>query len=290
MGIDDDAAVLRPPPGKDLVSAIDTLVAGRHFPVDSAAFDVGWKSLAVNLSDMAAMGAEPAWFTLALTVPEVNESWLEEFACGLFDLADREGVELVGGDTTRGPLTVSVAIHGLVPAGQALLRRGAQPGDCVCVTGSLGGAALALQHWLRGEAVSEALRQRLQRPMPRTAAGYALRPLAHAAIDVSDGLAADLGHILEASGVGATIDVHRLPLAPELHALPPAQAATLALSGGDDYELCVCLPPQRLEAARQVLDVALTPVGRIEAAGGLRLRGEDGRAFSLERGGYAHFD
>jgi len=289
VGIDDDAAVLRVPAGSDLVSAIDTLVEGRHFPVGTAPQDIGWKALAVNLSDMAAMGAAPAWFTLALTVPDVDEAWLQAFADGLFELADGHAVALVGGDTTRGPLTVSIAIHGLVPRQGALLRRGAQAGDIVCVTGTLGDAALALQRTLRGESVDDALAQRLSRPQPRLAAGRALRPLAHAGIDVSDGLAADLTHILQASGVGATLEVDKLPLPPPLRELASAEAARLALSGGDDYELCVCLPEAQFAPAQAAVAEGLTPIGRIETEPGLRLVDAAGRSFALQRAGYAHF-
>ena len=289
VGIDDDAAVLRVPAGSDLVSAIDTLVEGRHFPVGAAARDIGWKALAVNLSDLAAMGAAPAWFTLALTVPDVDEAWLQAFADGLFELAESHGVALVGGDTTRGPLTVSIAIHGLVPVQGALLRRGAQPGDIVCVTGTLGDAALALERTLRGESVDDALVQRLSRPQPRLAAGRALRPLAHAGIDISDGLAADLTHLLQASGVGATLDVDKLPLSVPLRELAGAEAARLALSGGDDYELCVCLPEAQLVPAQAAVAEGLTPIGRIEPEPGLRLVDAAGRSFALQRAGYAHF-
>ena len=289
VGVGDDAAVLRPPAGHDLVSAIDTLVEGRHFLADAAAYDIGWKALAVNLSDLAAMGAEPAWFTLALTLPQVDEAWLAGFARGLFSLSEAHGIELVGGDTTRGPLTVSVAVHGVVPAGRALLRGGAVPGDVLCVTGTVGDAALALASVLAGDRVDQALEQRLNRPQPRVASGMALRGLAHAVIDISDGLAADLGHVLEASGAGATVEVAALPLSAELSALPREQSAALALAGGDDYELCVCLPEERLEQAQRSLPDELTPIGRIESTPGLRLRDRDGSPFMLETPGYAHF-
>lgn len=290
LGIDDDGAVLCIPPGTDLVSAIDTMVEGRHFPVGTPPQDIGWKALAVNLSDLAAMGAEPAWFTLALTVPRGDETWLRGFATGLFELADRYDTALVGGDTTRGPLTVSIAVHGLVPAGAALTRAGAQPGDIVCATGTLGDAALALKHVLRGEPVDTVLARRLSRPEPRVEAGLALRAQANAGIDVSDGLAADLKHVLEASGVGATIQVDELPLSAAVRALPADEAAILALSGGDDYELCVCIPHERLAEARAAVSGDLTPIGRIEAQPGLRLACADGRPFKLEHAGYAHFD
>ncbi len=288
-GVGDDAAVLRTPPGKDLVSAIDTLVEGRHFPQGTSAYDIGWKALAVNLSDLAAMGAEPAWFTLALTLPQVDEVWLDGFARGLFHLAEAHGIELVGGDTTRGPLTVSVAVHGLVTAGRALLRSGAVAGDVICVTGTVGDAALALESMLAGDSVEAALEQRLNRPQPRVASGLALGGLAHAAIDISDGLAADLGHVLEASGVGATVEIDSLPLSAALTGLPLQRAATLALTGGDDYELCVCLPVGRLDQAQRTVPDALTPIGRVVPDPGLRLRRSDGAPFTLERTGYAHF-
>lgn len=285
LGIGDDAALLQMPAGQELVVSTDTLVAGRHFPLDTAPADIGWKSLAVNLSDLAAMGAEPRWFTLALTLPEADEAWLSGFAGGLRELADRQRVALVGGDTTRGPLSITVSALGLVPAGAALRRDGARPGDLVCVTGSLGDAALALRKTGTG------LDQRLNRPEPRVAAGLALRGLASAALDLSDGLAGDLGHILRASGVGAVLEASRLPMSPAFQAhAPSAERLTLQAQGGDDYELCVCVPPQHLaEAQGRLAPLPLTPVGHITGGEGLQVLDAAGGRIPLEARGYRHF-
>jgi len=297
LGIGDDAAVLRVPPGCELVLAVDTLVSGVHFPEDTPPEDIGYKALAVNLSDLAAMGAEPAWLSLALTLPEPDEAWLAGFAAGLFELADAHGMALVGGDTTRGPLSVSVQVAGLVPAGGALRRAGARPGDLVCVTGTLGDAALGLQvaqgRLDRGVEDNDFLRKRLDRPTPRVAAGQALRERAHAGIDISDGLGADLGHLLEAGGVGARLDLSRLPLSPAFERYraglaDPDAALSLALGGGDDYELCLSLSPEVFEAL-PALDVALTRVGVIEERPGLRCVDGAGRECTAVPGGYRHF-
>jgi thiamine-monophosphate kinase len=311
LGIGDDGAVLRPPAGKDLVAAIDTLVAGVHFPLDTDAESIGHKALAVNLSDMAAMGAEPAWAMLALTMPRADESWLEGFCRGFFALARAHDVALVGGDTTRGPLSISVQIQGFVPPGAAFRRDGARPGDLICVTGTLGDAGLALlleQDMDIGRPDARAyLRRRLDRPQPRVREALLLRGLVHAAIDVSDGLFADLGHVLEASGVGATLHLERLPLSAEfrscldtmnaagyaaLRRFAPGLAwADLALCSGDDYELCFTVPPEhrsRLEyLAANGLPCSL--IGVVEADAGLRCRLEDGSLHQPGRRGYDHF-
>ena len=249
VGIGDDGAVLRVPGGQQLVVAMDTLVEGVHFPRDTAAADIGWKALAVNLSDLAAMGAAPAWATLALTLPRALPRWLNDFAVGFARLARTHRVSLVGGDTTRGPLTVTVQAHGFVPSGAALLRAAARVGDAIYVSGTLGDAAAGLavaQRRLVGTRKADAawLRARLDRPTPRVALGLALRGLAHAAIDVSDGLAADLTHVLDASRVGAEIDMTRLPCSSALRRATPdaAHRARWQLAGGDDYELCFTVP------------------------------------------------
>lgn len=290
LGIGDDAALLTPRVGHQLVVTSDTLIRGRHFPADTAAFDVGWKSLAVNLSDLAAMGAQPRWFLLALSLPEADPIWLVDFSAGLKALADRQGVALVGGDTTRGELSITITAIGEVPAGAALLRSGARVGDCVCVTGTLGDAAAGLA-LLQAGTRDTALLARLNRPEPRIAAGLALRGVAHAAIDLSDGLAGDLQHILDASGVGADLDVEAIPTSDALLARYPQPAGRLAyqLAGGDDYELCLCIAPDRIEAARAALDVPLTLIGRITARPGLRCIDGSGATIALDRPAYRHF-
>ncbi len=292
LGVGDDAAILRPAAGLDLVAATDTLVAGTHFEPDTAPAAIGHKALAVNLSDVAAMGAEPRWALLALTVPAAEAAWLEDFAAGLYTLADAHGVAVVGGDTTRGPLAVTVTVLGTVEPGTALRRDGARPGDAVLVTGTLGDAALALALRGRGQTPEPALLERLQRPQPRLAAGRSLRGVASSAIDVSDGLAADLGHVLEASRVGAVLDLDRLPLSAALRARPPGQAAGLALNGGDDYELCFTVAAAREAEALARLSgagVPATRIGTIEAGPGLVLQGRAAAALPAASSGYRHF-
>jgi thiamine-monophosphate kinase len=293
LGVGDDCALLSVPPGMTLAVTMDTLVEGRHFPHTTAPRDVGHKALAVNLSDLAAMGAQPAWATLSLCLPEPDEGWLTEFAEGLFALAARFGVELVGGDTVRGPRVLTLQLHGWVPEGQALTRGGARPGDAVFVTGTLGDAGAGLMI-AKGELTCDAtdahyLRGRLDRPEPRIEAGLALRGVASAAIDVSDGVAADLGHVLERSGVGATLRADALPLSPALaRAVAPETAQRLALSAGDDYELCFTVAPERIpELAR--LPVPWTQIGVIEAAPGLRVVDATGKLLAPRAGGYDHF-
>lgn len=291
LGIGDDAALLEVSAGWQLVVTTDTLVAGRHFPLATRPFDIGWKSLAVNLSDIAAMGAVPRWFTLALTVPEQNEDWLAGFSEGLRTLAEAHGIALVGGDTTRGPLSITITAMGLVEAGRAMRRDGAIEGDAVCVTGTLGDAALAL----RGDATTspdDSLRRRLDRPTPRVEAGLRLAEWATSAIDVSDGLAGDLQHVLLASELGATLHAESLPRSPAfLRAAPGADALVLQLHGGDDYELCVTMKHEDLPAAQAALKaigVPLTVIGTITAEPGLRLR-EAGGIRSIKARGYDHF-
>lgn len=298
LGIGDDAAVLTPPRGHEVVVTTDTLVAGRHFPDDTDPQAVGWKALAVNLSDLAAMGAEPRWFTLALTLRMADPEWLAGFAAGLGALAREAGIALVGGDTTQGPLSITITAMGTVPAGKAIRRTGAKVGDAICVTGTLGDAALALklgqgESGGRGESSSaelESLRLRLNRPWPRIAAGAAVRGLAHAAIDLSDGLAGDLGHILAASKVGAEIDATRLPMSPAFKALSePEQRLALQVSAGDDYELCICLPPANIRKLQARLEMPLTQVGRIVRGKALTLLDSHGKTIALEPYGYRHF-
>jgi len=296
IGIGDDAALLKPPRGHEVVVTTDTLIAGVHFPDDTDPQAIGWKALAVNLSDLAAMGAEPRWFTLALTLRMADPDWLAGFAAGLGAMARKAGVALVGGDTTQGPMSITITAMGTVPEGKALRRSGAKPGDAICVTGTLGDAALGLrlgQGGARGEgrtAEVEALRARLNRPQPRMDAGVALRGLAHAAIDLSDGLAGDLSHILDASGVGAEVRANRLPMSAAFKAQSDPEARVeLQVSGGDDYELCVCLPPADVPKLRQKLDVPLTEIGKIVKGRELVLLDARGKRLAIKPYGYRHF-
>jgi thiamine-monophosphate kinase len=293
LGIGDDAALLRMPAGMLLVVATDTLNAGVHFPVDTVPADIGWKALAVNLSDLAAMGARPAWCTLSLSLPESDPAWLDGFLDGFLALAARHDVALVGGDTTRGPLSVCVTAHGFVDGGKAMRRDGARVGDDVWVTGTLGDAAAALAQWRAGAAVDPALRARLDRPLPRVAAGLALAGVAHAAIDVSDGLLADLGHACTASGVGAEIELDVLPASPALLAACDARARiALQASGGDDYELCFTAAAAQRDAIAglaQECDVAMTRIGRIVEGRSVLARDGGGRRWQPAADGYVHF-
>lgn len=294
LGIGDDAAILQVPDGQQLVVTMDTLNSGVHFPADSAPADIGWKALAVNLSDLAAMAATPAWCTLSLSLPEPDAVWLEGFLDGFLGLATLHGIALVGGDTTRGPLSISVAAHGLAGHGQALRRDGAQVGDDIWVTGTLGDAAAALWQWRTSAVADPWLRARLDRPTPRVATGQALRGRAHAAIDVSDGLLADLAHVCRASGVGAEVEAQALPASGALVAAYPDAAARriLQASGGDDYELCFTAPPQRhadIVAAAAASGTAATRIGRVAAGSGVRLLDADGRVLRLPGNGFEHF-
>lgn len=295
LGIGDDAAILRMPDGQDLVASVDSLVAGVHFPPDLAAAAVGHRALAVNLSDLAAMGAVPAWALLALTLPVVDEKWLDDFANGFLTLARRFELELVGGNTSRGPLNITVAVHGFVPRGTALTRAGAAAGDRIYATGELGSAAAGLAARVGGR--TQAMHRRLvgcfTHPQPRVACGQALRGIASAAIDVSDGFLADLGHILESSGVGAVVNVDALPISAEATAfLGRERARDAALSGGDDYELCFTVPVERMglfEARRPRLDCQATCVGEITRERVLHCRREDGTVWRPDSTGYKHF-
>jgi len=292
LGVGDDCAVLNVPTGKELVVSIDTLVEGVHFLNDSDPKLLGHKSLAVNLSDLAAMGAEPAWATLALTLPSVDEKWLAAFCQGFSCLAATHNVQLIGGDTTRGPLNISIQAHGFVDAGAALRRDGAQLGDLIYVTGTLGDAGLALQG--AGHAnLSAFLQSRLDSPMPRLAEGQALVGLAHAAIDISDGLISDLGHICDASGVGATLHVEDLPCSQDVRTYIKANDDwSLPLSAGDDYELCITVPPERQREVEQLamgFECGLTKIGCIESDSGIRCLAANGRQLKQLSPGYEHF-
>jgi thiamine-monophosphate kinase len=294
LGVGDDAALLQVPPDRQLVAAIDTLVAGVHFPTDHDANDIGYRALAVNLSDLAAMGATPAWALLALTLPAVDEDWLDGFALGLGDLATAHEVALVGGDTTRGPLTITVQLLGTVLPGQALRRDGAQPGDLVYVTGWPGDAAAGLaclQGRLNAQGADRAwLTTRFRRPEPRVAGGLRLTGLASSCIDVSDGLAQDLGRLAAASGVGAILRTAEVPLSRALHAAAgPGRALEFALSGGDDYELLFTVPAAKRELLRSTLAGSLPChcIGEIVAGRGVKCIDERGNAIAAK--GYDHF-
>ncbi len=292
LGVGDDGAVLEPPAGRNLVAVVDTLVAGVHYPDDLPAADVGFRAVAVNLSDLAAMGAEPAWMTLALTLPAADADWLDAFAAGLFAAADEHGVALVGGDTTRGPATVvSVQLLGHTEPGRELRRAGARPGDLMYLSGHPGDAAAGLAAWQSGQRDGP-LVGKFRRPAARVALGQAAAGLASAAIDVSDGLAADLGHVLAASGCAAVIDVEDLPLSDALLAAVGAERALdLALGGGDDYELCIAVPAGAEAAFREAAAATATPVtaiGRFREGAGLQFK-RGGRRFEPGVRGYRHF-
>jgi len=295
LGIGDDAAVLAV--DGHLAVTVDTLVAGVHFPDGMAPSLLGHRLMAVNLSDLAAMGAQPRWATLALTLPSADELWLDGFSRGLFELADRYGISLVGGNLSRGPLTLTLQLMGRVDPKNMLTRSGGHVGDDIYVTGTLGdsaaGVALVLERSAAPQgSAAAALKERFYRPVPRVGAGLALRSLATAAIDVSDGLLADLGHICRASGCGATIDVERIPLSAELLSLfPPQEALAQALGGGDDYELCFTAPPSRAEEVEAALEAAGTPVRRIGqlVAGQTVVCRRDGDPFTPPLRGYRHF-
>ena len=299
LGVGDDGALLQPTPGHQLAISSDMLVQGRHFfpGVDPAS--LGHKALAVNLSDLAAMGARPLGFTLGMALPEVDDVWLAAFARGLFALADAHACPLVGGDTTRGPLNLCVTVFGEVLPGQALRRAGAQAGDDLWLSGRTGEARLALAHCLGQPWASSAspaelaeARARMDQPTPRLALGQALAGLAHAAIDVSDGLAGDLGHILQASQLGAEIDWVALPLAPALATLPAEWQRECVLHGGDDYELLFAASPDdrdRVLAAGAASETAVQRIGRLHAAPGLVLIDELGQRVPLAMRGHDHF-
>ncbi|MFT3664016.1 thiamine-phosphate kinase [Piscinibacter sp.] len=296
LGIGDDCALLAPAPGMQLAVSSDMLVEGRHFLSTVAPDRLGHKALAVNLSDLAACGAQPLAFTLALALPRADERFLEGFARGLFALADAHAIELAGGDTTQGPLAICITVMGELPAGGALLRSGARPGDDLWISGAPGDARLALEVF-RGTAsldarAFEAVRAAMERPQPRIALGLALRGVATSAIDVSDGLLGDLAHILRRSGVGAVVEVDAVPRSAVLAAQPPALQRECTLAGGDDYELLFTTPAARAEqvrAAGRAAQTAVTRIGRIEAGPGLRLVDRDGRAVADSFGSFDHF-
>ncbi|WP_292039400.1 thiamine-phosphate kinase [Massilia sp. UBA6681] len=298
LGIGDDCALLTPSPGMQLAISSDMLVEDRHFFAGADPVNLGHKSLAVNLSDLAAMGARPVGFTLALALPAADPSWLEGFSRGLFALADAQGCELIGGDTTKGPLNICITVFGELPPGHALRRDAACVGDDIWISGTLGDARLALAGYLAEVALPDEdhaqAAERMHTPAPRVALGLALaaQPVAHAALDVSDGLVGDLGHILAASKVGATLEVDALPAGPVLARQSLELRRRFTLAGGDDYELCFTAPAANREAVLEAGRVSGTPVtrvGRIEAAPGLRFVDAQGMPLDLKLSGWDHF-
>jgi thiamine-monophosphate kinase len=297
LGVGDDCALIKISDGHELAVSTDTLASGTHFFADADAEKLGHKALAVNLSDLAAMGAAPRYATLALTLPSVDENWLAAFSHGFFSLADKHGLELIGGDTTRGSLSMTLTVFGEVPAGSALRRSGACAGDDVWVSGSLGGAALALKH-MQSEVVLkpnvfDRAAGRLHTPVPRVELGLALRGIATAAIDVSDGLLADLGHICERSHLAAIIDWADMPLSPALLSVGPEFRIACGLSGGDDYELCFAAPlakRDRIDAISSSTGIPLTRIGAMhEGEARVQVRDERGQIMDIAATGFDHF-
>lgn len=296
LGIGDDCALITPPVNESLAISTDMLVEGRHFLPGADPESLGHKALAVNLSDLAAMGARPLGFSLALALPQADEAWLASFARGLFALADQEQVELIGGDTTRGPLNMCITVFGSVPTHHALRRDGARVDDDIWISGSLGDARLGLEIVTRHLALSETdtaiALQRLHRPTPRGSLGLALRGIANAAIDISDGLIGDLGHILQRSMLGATLEADLLPIGRALQSQDPQTQLEFALNGGDDYELCFCAPPAKRDrvimAAKQA-GVVVTRLGQIVPMPGLRVLDSAGHPVKLHSSSFDHF-
>lgn len=296
LGIGDDAAILQPREGHELVASTDTLVEDVHFFAAADPDKLGHKALAVNLSDLAAMAAEPRWALLALTLPDADERWVEQFTKGFFRLAREHAVDLVGGDTTRGPRSITVTVLGETPAGEAIRRSGARAGDDIWVSGTLGEAALGLQtvtdHITLPENLARRCLTKLHTPLPRVALGCALRGIASAMIDVSDGLLADLGHIARASRLAADVSLAALPL-PMTDQLDRERRYDAGLAGGDDYELCFCAAPQerdRVERLADRLQLPLTRIGVMTPGEGVRVIGPDGALYQPRRIGFDHFE
>jgi thiamine-monophosphate kinase len=296
LGIGDDAAIINVSEDSELVISTDTLVSGVHFFEDAHPEDIAYKALSVNLSDMAAMGALPRWLSLSLTLPENNIEWLEKFSSSFNQLAHDHSLVLIGGDLTKGPLSISVQIHGVAPKGKSLRRSGANSGDLIYVTGQLGAAAYALKHINQPESFPSATEkelQRLNRPEARVKTGLELRDNATSCIDISDGLLADLGHILKASKVGAEIKISQLPLSESLEKMDEKEAIELALTGGDDYELCFTLPKGLSESAMNKLE-SICPIhciGKInKEASKLIFIDDDGQPLDIKLNAYRHFN
>lgn len=290
LGIGDDCAQVQIPQGQTLVFSMDTLVEGRHFPFDADPAAIGYRAVATCVSDLAAMGAKPAFFTLALTLPESDPQWLSAFAEGMAELAEPIGLLLVGGDTTKGPLTITLQVHGYIEAEQCVTRQGAQTGDDIYVTGTLGDAAAAVPvvtgELMVAAELYEYFYEAFWRPQPRLIAGMALKRVATAMLDISDGLVQDLGHILKASNVGAEIDSQLIPLSPELRQWRPDNALALALTGGDDYELCFTAPQSAREEISLITQTLHLPCARIGTIteSDLQVLGYEG-----ELSGWQHF-
>ncbi|MFZ6689240.1 thiamine-phosphate kinase [Undibacterium sp. SXout11W] len=296
LGVGDDCALLNVTPGMQMAISSDMLVSGRHFFPDADPTMLGHKCLAVNLSDLAAMGAKPIGFTLAFSLPEANPAWLEKFSQGLFALADQHQCRLIGGDTTKGPLNICITIFGELPPSAALRRDAAKVGDDIWVSGNLGDARLALAGYWRELELNptEQLQAatRMHQPTPRIALGIALRGIAHAALDISDGLVGDLGHILASSHVGASLAIDAMPAGPILQHFPQALRRQFTLSGGDDYELCFTAPAERraeVVAAAASANTMVTRVGRIDAEPGLRFLDQHANPVSLSLQSFDHF-
>ena len=297
LGVGDDCALLQPPSGELLAVSTDMLIEGRHFFAGANPYDLGHKALAVNLSDLAAMGAQPMSFTLALALPASDPQWLQPFSEGLFHLSDAQGIELIGGDTTRGPLAISITVIGTVPNNMALKRSGAQAGDELWVSGTLGDARLALEvlqnkRSLAPDQFTKASK-RLHRPEPRIALGLALRGIANAAIDVSDGLLGDLGHLINQSSLSATLFADDLPFGDALISQTIDTRYALALNGGDDYELCFSAPADQHQAvidAGQRSQTQVTCIGRLSKGSGIHVQDHQGNLISADNQSFDHFN
>lgn len=298
LSVGDDAALISIATGMELAISADMLVAGTHFFADADPYKLGWKSLAVNVSDMAAMGAQPKWATLAIALPDNDDKWLSAFSLGFFACATEFNVDLIGGDTTRGPLNICVQIMGELPSGQAIKRSGAKVGDEIWVSGTLGNAALALAHMQNRlklpEDVFEACAQALHTPQPRVALGLALRGIANSAIDISDGLLADLGHILQASNVGATLQLSSIPHSAHLaaEALHDKRIINRTLAGGDDYELCFTAPAEKhseIIKLSEKLALPLRHIGLITSNASLVVHDLNNEILDIKETGFDHF-